>query len=104
MDPMVSARVPAELRDQVNDELRNIGSSPTELINKAYEFFLNTKTLPDTGKRLASGHRKLNDAQIKELKLSLEESSAKVPESYFRGKTYDDLLANKLKESYEALA
>lgn len=104
MDPMVSARVPAELRDQVNNELRNIGSSPTELINKAYEFFLNTKTLPNSGKSLTPGHRKLNKAQIKELRQSLEESSAKVPESYFHGKAYDDLLANKLKESYEALA
>lgn len=32
MDPMVSTRVPAELRDQVNEGLRSTGSSPTERI------------------------------------------------------------------------
>jgi len=37
MDPMVSSRIPASLRDRVNTPLKEIGSNPAELINKAYE-------------------------------------------------------------------
>ena len=33
MHAMVTARVPLEIRDQVNAKLRSIGSSPTELVN-----------------------------------------------------------------------
>lgn len=104
MDPMVSARVPAELREQVNQELKRIGSSPTELINRAYELFLNTKTLPDVPSDLKPGRRTLTREQLKELKESVAATTASVPESYFQGKTYDQLLEERLKASYEALA
>lgn len=35
MHAVVTARVPQEIRDQVHSKLRDIGSSPTELINAA---------------------------------------------------------------------
>ena len=35
MHAMVTARVPQEIRDQVNAKLKAIGSSPTELVNSA---------------------------------------------------------------------
>ena len=47
MHAMVTARVPVEIRDQVNAQLRSIGSSPTELVNAAYDYVLRTGQLPD---------------------------------------------------------
>lgn len=47
MHAMVTARVPLEIRDQVNAKLRSIGSSPTELVNAAYDYVLATGELPD---------------------------------------------------------
>ena len=34
MEPMVSGRVPLPLRNRVNKQLKEMGSSPTELINR----------------------------------------------------------------------
>lgn len=104
MDPMVSARVPAELRDQVNEGLKAIGSSPTELINKAYEFFINTKSLPGSDVSIKPGKRKLSKKQLAELTDSIERTSVAVPESHFQGLSDDELLAKILEEEYEALA
>lgn len=104
MDPMVSARVPLELRDQVNDELRKIGSSPTELINSAYEFFLKTKSLPNSSPSLEPGKRTLSKRDIQKIQASLDASTLFVPESFFDGKSYDELLAEALRKDYESLA
>lgn len=104
MDPMVSARVPMELRDQVNEGLRAIGSSPTELINRAYEFFLDTKRLPGRDASSKKGKRKLNASQLRALTESIKETTRAVPESYFEGLDYKELLRRRLRESYEALA
>lgn len=104
MDPMVSARVPLELRDQVNDELRKIGSSPTELINSAYEFFLKTKSLPTPRPGLKPGKRRLSKEDARKIQASLDSSTFFVPESFFDDKSYDELLADALREEYESLA
>ena len=40
MDAIVSARVPIALKERGNDVLREIGATPTQLINAAYEFIL----------------------------------------------------------------
>ena len=103
MDPMVSARVPAEVRDRVHSGLKAIGSTPTELINKAYEYFLETKSLPLSIRPLAAGHRRLDPIQNNALRQSLEESTLSIPETYFQGKSYDQLLEESLRDRYEAL-
>ena len=103
MNTMVSARVPVGLRDQVNKELRAIGSTPSELINRAYEFFLSTKTLPEVSSASVPGHRKLSASQAEELRKSLEATTTPVPEAYFQNKTYKELLEEKLRAAYEAL-
>ena len=54
MHAMVTARVPLEIRDQVNAKLRSIGSSPTELVNAAYDYVLATGELPDAPTSCAS--------------------------------------------------
>lgn len=56
MDPMVSSRVPASFRDRVNTRLKEIGSNPAELINKAYEYVDVTGELPHPLAMLNCGH------------------------------------------------
>ena len=46
MDAIVTARVPVEVKDQVGAILREIGSTPTQLINRAYEYVLAKRELP----------------------------------------------------------
>ena len=47
-------------------------------------------------------HR-LSKAQTAHLKKGLEASTLAIPESFFQGKTYDQLLEERLKEDYKAL-
>lgn len=108
MDPMVSARVPVGLRDPVNKQLREIGSSPTELINRAYEFFLKTGKLPGESSALHAGQRILNVAQAQKLQESIDCTTYPVDECFFNGKygdyDYGDILADELRAEYEALS
>lgn len=46
MNAIVTARVPAEIKLQVDKELKAMGSSATELINAAYAFVLAEGCLP----------------------------------------------------------
>lgn len=47
MDAMVTARVPVEVKERVGSILREMGSSPTELVNAAYDYVLKYGKLPD---------------------------------------------------------
>ena len=47
MDAMVTARVPVEVKERVGTILREMGSSPTELVNAAYDYVLKYGKLPD---------------------------------------------------------
>lgn len=104
MDPMVSARVPLGLRDSVNQELKKIGSSPTELINSAYEYFLANHALPKKENALEPGKRHLNKEKRAELVESIAASSQPIPESFFGDSSYDEILARNLRNNYEALS
>lgn len=44
---MVTARVPVEVKERVGSILREMGSSPTELVNAAYDYVLKYGKLPD---------------------------------------------------------
>ena len=104
MDAMVSARVPAEVRDQVNDRLRDIGSTPTELINRAYRAFLETGALPGSSADARPGRRTIDASALDELRRSIKATTFAVPESYFAGRSYDRILEEELEASYAALA
>lgn len=104
MDPMVSARVPLELRDQVNEGLREIGSSPTELINSAYIYFLEHKSLPGENKTPKKGRKHLSARKSKELARSIEETTLCIPEEIFKDKSYKDVLRRDLRNEYESLS
>ena len=46
MDAVVTARVPVEVKEQGARVLRSIGATPTQLVNAAYSYVLETGTLP----------------------------------------------------------
>lgn len=104
MNTMVSARVPVELRDQVNEQLRRIGATPTDLINRAYEFVLANKALPDAKGGLAPGRRSLTPAQRTELARSIERTTLPLFAGMDTDASYDDLLESALRAEYASLA
>ena len=82
MHAMVTARVPVEIRDQVNAQLRDIGS-PTELVNAAYDYVLKTGELPDVNRGDAPLRITLTDAQANELRFRLRHATCPVPDSFW---------------------
>ena len=83
MHAMVTARVPVEIRDQVNAQLRDIGSSPIELVNAAYDYVLKTGELPDVNRGDAPLRITLTDAQANELRFRLRHATCPVPDSFW---------------------
>lgn len=83
MHAMVTARVPQEIRDQVNAQLRAIGSSPTELVNAAYDYVLKTGKLPDANEDDAPLCITLTEAQENELRFRLKHATRSVPPSFW---------------------
>ena len=45
-DSIVAARIPGEIKEQVNGILARMGLTPTHLINSAYRFVLEFHRLP----------------------------------------------------------
>lgn len=83
MHAMVTARVPTEIRDQVNARLRAIGSSPTELVNAAYDYVLRTGELPDPQPAESPLRITLTEAQANELRFRLRHATRPVPPSFW---------------------
>ena len=83
MHAMVTARVPVEIRDQVNAQLRSIGSSPTELVNAAYDYVLRTGHLPDPQPSEQPLRITLTDAQVNELRFRLRHATRSVPATFW---------------------
>ncbi len=104
MDPMVSGRVPLLLRNRVNQKLKELGSSPTELINKAYEFVDITNALPSAKTKPKSGSRKLDQESQEQLSSFFDKTTYPVPEKYFGNLSYDEILENEMRREYEALS
>ena len=65
---MVTARVPVEVKERVGSILREIGSSPTELVNAAYDYVLRYGKLPDIEREDPLVIR-LTPEQVEELRL-----------------------------------
>ena len=102
-DSIVTARVPSEIKEQGNAVLKSIGSSPTELVNSAYEYVLAEGKLPKPRSDVAPQRIVLSDEQKRILRERREKIVCKVPESYWQGKSYKELLEEAIKEKYETL-
>lgn len=75
MDAIVSARVPIALKDRGNGILHDIGSTPTQLINAAYQFVLAEHELPkphDPLEGMRGAKRELTDEQKEKVRRSLK--------------------------------
>ncbi|WP_165246658.1 hypothetical protein [Adlercreutzia sp. ZJ141] len=75
MDAIVSARVPVAVKERGNATLKELGSTPSQLINAAYEFVLAERQLPKAREPLrAAGAQKraLTPQQVKKIRASLE--------------------------------
>ena len=83
MHAMVTARVPQEIRDQVNAKLKAIGSSPTELVNAAYDYVLQAGRLPDVNNDEAPLCITLTEAQENELRFRLKHVTRTVSPSFW---------------------
>ena len=106
MSKMVSARVPDAIYDQVSAQLAELGSSPSELVNSAFEYVLQEKKLPAAPKAAPKKQvRKLSQEQRARLKRFFDgctlDPTVKIPADI----EYDKrMLAEALREKYEALA
>ena len=79
MHAMVTARVPLEIRDQVNAKLRSIGSA-------AYDYVLATGELPDAQRGESPLRITLTDAQANELRFRLRQATRPVPASFWEAR------------------
>ncbi len=103
MNSIVTARVPAGIKEQGRMALEKIGSNPTELINAAYEYVLAKGELPSLENPLtANGHEKrtLTVGQKRELRDRLQKTTFAIPSSYWEGKTDEQLLTEALEAKY----
>lgn len=111
---MVTARVPSEIRRQGNAVLKEIGATPTQLVNAAYEYVLARHGLPkaadkpescaSAGEQGTVTRRTLDPVAAHELATSIERSTLAIPESFWAGRTYKEILAEGRCADYEALA
>ena len=104
MDSIVTARVPVEIKDQVNAMLAQIGATPTQLINSAYEYVLDNGALPETKAAASAQHKALPADRESGLLAIFERTTFRVPEAYWQGKSYKELIAEGKRADYEALA
>ena len=117
MDAIVTARIPVEVKEQGNAILREIGSSPTKLINAAYNYLLATHTLPSPhvameyqGSSDGGESRKKVRVVTKELRAELEwslgETTLDMPQDFWDelgDLDYEDLIAEGKRADHEAL-
>lgn len=101
-DSIVTARVPTEIKEQGNKVLKKIGSTPTELINAAYQYVLEHGELPTTSpslEDLRNRRRVLTPEQKEKLRKRLKETTLKAPASW-SDKTYKELREEAMRERY----
>lgn len=104
MDSFVTARVPAEIKEQGNALLKSIGSSPTQLVNAAYRYVLESGQLPSVEKPVSLGKRVVEGSMAANLMASIEATTFSVPEDYWGERTYKEMLESGRAADYEALA
>lgn len=103
-DAIVTARVPMEIKRQGNAVLEKIGSTPTELINSAYEYAISHGSLPTEGELVCPGPRKLTPGQKNKLKERGRRMLIKPGGDVLNGRSLKDVLSEMRYADYEALS
>ncbi len=109
MDSIVTARVPAEIKEQGNQILSQIGSTPTKLVNAAYDYVIEHRELPgaSTSTVPRPGVRHVGEKERAELLGLFSRTSCDVSEECWnevlQGRSYKDALADWRWEDYETL-
>ena len=90
VDSIVTARVPQEKKEAVGAILKQLGSSPSQVINQLYDYVLEHKELPLMATR-PKGYtaEDINDA------LALLGSISISPDSRFNDMSYDEIMAER---------
>lgn len=114
MDAMVTARVPVEVRNQGNAILKRIGSSPTKLVNAAYDYVLKHGSLPDQEPPAPTAEgepQKIVRVITPEIRAQIEAELAAMtlpaPQEFWDSigdRSYKDNIAEGKRADYEALA
>ena len=111
MDAIVTARVPVEIKDQVSAILAEMGSSPTKLINAAYEYVMRTRELPRASDAPSADTpvtvRRLTAEQRSELEAALDQCTLDIPQSFWDelgDRSYKEAIADWRWEDYAALS
>lgn len=73
MDAIVSARIPVAVKERGNAALRELGATPSQLINAAYEYVLAERKLPRVHDPLVKNacNRTLTPQQCEKIRASL---------------------------------
>ena len=106
VDSIVTARVPAEIKKQGNAVLREIGSTPTELVNAAYRYVLKERELPKEASPLAGlagQHRILSPEQKERVRNRVRRTTLNAPADW-GSKSFKELLAEARDERYARLS
>ena len=93
MKTMVAARVPVEIKEQGDLILSNLGSNPTDLINKAYAYVLKNDSLPGEGDvrlRKTNIKRTVSPELIQDLRAVYEGMSLPLTDAW-DGKTFNEI-------------
>ncbi|WP_165252595.1 hypothetical protein [Adlercreutzia sp. ZJ304] len=104
MSKMVSARIPDALYEQGSIQLEKLGSSPSALVNAAFEYLVAEHSLPLSGhKGKVNKKRTLSKKETARLKAAFQACSLNIdiPSSV----AYDKNLAHEVRRGkYETLA
>lgn len=92
---LVNARVPLAKKESGNALLKKMGSSQSELVNRAYDYLLETKQLPSAGE---SARDNAAFAQF------LDATSFDIDWGEDAQRSYKDILREGKRAEYESLA
>lgn len=103
MDVVVTARIPVEVKEQAGAILHELNSTPTQLINAAYQYLLQEKALPRP-RAAATRPRHLTPQQVSALRESWGKMAVGGPASEEAWGDFKQQLAEARDERYATSA
>ena len=106
MDAIVTARIPVEKKSRGNAVLGEIGSSPTKLINAAYDYVIREGRLPGeipSAKSPGPAIRKLSSEQTADIESFLSRTRITTSDPFAEQADYKSIIAKGKLRDYEEL-